>query len=100
MTIKSRLFITFFVLVTLVVMMGSVLVVFGIKNKRLSEQSLFYYSRLFFCREVYQAFDLQSRSLKYYVILGDSSEKEKYREQYELISKRAQNIPEQGEQMT
>jgi two-component system, NtrC family, sensor kinase len=99
MTIKSRLFITFFVLVTLVVMMGTVLVVFGVKNKRLSEQSMFYYSRLFFWREVYQAFDLQSRSLKYYVILGDSSEKEKYREQYELISKRATTIPEQGPEM-
>lgn len=99
MTIKSRLFITFFVLVTLVVMMGTVLVVFGVKNKRLSEQSMFYYSRLFFWREVYQAFDLQSRSLKYYVILGDSSEREKYREQYELISKRAQAISEQGAQM-
>lgn len=89
MTIKSRLFITFFVLVSLVVLMGTVLVVFGVKNKKLSEQSLHYHSRLFFWREIYQAFDLQARSLRYYVILGDNSEKDRYREQYELITKRA-----------
>lgn len=89
MTIKSRLFITFFVLVSLVVLMGTVLVVFSVKNKKLSEQSIFYYSRLFFWREIYQAYDLQSRSLKYFVIMGDNTERDKYREQFELISKRA-----------
>jgi len=53
---------------------------------------MYYYSRLFFWREIYQAYDLQSRSLKYFVIMGDNSERDKYREQYELISKRANDF--------
>ncbi|MFH1369150.1 MAG: HAMP domain-containing sensor histidine kinase [Elusimicrobiota bacterium] len=100
MTIKSRLFITFFVLVSLVVLMGTVLVVFGVKNKGLSEQSMLYYSRLFFWREIYQAFDLQSRSLKYYVILGDNSEKDRYREQFDLIKKRVSEVQQPDEDLT
>ncbi len=88
MTIKTKLLTAFAVLVSLVVLMGTALVIFGLQNWKLSSSRVTHYSRLFFWREIYQTYDAQWRDLNYYMILGDQNEKDKSKEQSELITKR------------
>lgn len=88
MTIKSKLLTAFAVLITLVVVMGTALVYFGLQNWKLSSSRVQHYSKLFFWREIQQTFDAQWKDLNYYMILGDESEKDKSKEQADLIAKR------------
>jgi hypothetical protein len=76
------------------------LVVFGIQNSKLSEKSLYNYSRIAYWREIYQAFEMQLKNLNYYVVLADQKEKEKFNEQTAIIEKQLANSPlnETGEQ--
>lgn len=78
----------FAVLVSLVVLMGTALVIFGLQNWKLSGNRVTHYSRLFFWREIAQTYDAQWRDLNYYMILGDQNERDRSREQAELIAKR------------
>jgi signal transduction histidine kinase len=87
MTIKSRLFIAFAIFITIVVLVSTVLVTFGLKNSKLSEETLYQYSQVVFWQELYQNFDSQLRSLNYFIILGDQKEREKFKEQTKSILK-------------
>ena len=92
MNIKTRLLVTFSVLILLVVIMGSILIAFGLRSKQLSQQSIQNYSRLFFWREIGQLFDQQWRSLNYYVVLGDMNEYDKFWDQSKKVEENFQNV--------
>ncbi|MBN1824252.1 MAG: HAMP domain-containing protein [Endomicrobiales bacterium] len=92
MTIKRRLFFAFAVLLALVVVMGAALIYFGLQNWKLSGNRVLHYTRLFFWSEVSQAYDMQWRSLNYFVILNDENEKARFNEQFEMISKRVEAV--------
>ncbi len=92
MSIKVRLLAAFSILVTIVVILSAVLVIFGFQNRKLSEQSMDIYSRVFILREISQTFESQWKNLNYYVVLSDEKEIENFRQKYELINKRARVV--------
>jgi len=99
MTIKSKLFIAFAVLVVLVVIMGSALVVFGLQNRKLSGSRVQHYAKLFFWREIYQTYDAQWMDLNYYMILGDQAEKDRAKDQFYEISRRITSMSPSWEEL-
>ena len=100
MTIQSRLLIAFSILVSIVVIMAGVLVIFGFQNRRLSEESLITYSRLYILKEVSQSFESQWKNLNYYVVLSDEKEMENFSQKFELINKHVKSLANSSPKFT
>ena len=92
MTIKARLIFTFTIFVSIIVLMGGILILFGMKNKGLSEKSLKTYAELSRWREIQRSFGSQCRSLKYVASEKNSIELDKFWDEYKIINAKLEDI--------
>src|SRR3989339_50602 len=85
MSIKTRLFLAFSVLVILVLSISLIFVAYTYQTRILLDKSLSLSETLTTWREISLAYERQTRSASYFVILSDTAEKDKYDEQNESI---------------
>ncbi|MBN1622542.1 MAG: HAMP domain-containing histidine kinase [Endomicrobiales bacterium] len=91
MSIKARLVITFSLFIFLVLFMWATLLVFGVKNRKVSQKIFETHSNLYFLKEIYQDYNVQWLNLKGYLKSKDKWQLNKFWGQSEVLSKKIEN---------
>ncbi|OGS18510.1 MAG: hypothetical protein A3J83_05405 [Elusimicrobia bacterium RIFOXYA2_FULL_40_6] len=92
MSIKTRLFTAFGVLVVLVLSISLIFVSYTYQARMLLDKSLLLSETLTSWREISLSYERQTRNVSYFIILNDSTEKDKFDEQYDSIQAKLKKI--------
>ena len=90
--IRTRLFLAFSGLIGLVLAMGVVLVLVSSRSQQLIFKGIYEYTQLMSLREVAFSIEQQWRSINYFILLRDPSERDKFAEQTRIIGQRLNDI--------
>jgi len=96
-SIKTRLFIAFGVLVMLVLSISLIFVAYTYQARMLLDKSLLLSETLTSWREISLSYERQTRNVSYFIILNDSTEKDKFDEQLEPIQAKLKKINDSKE---
>ncbi|MBU2568367.1 MAG: HAMP domain-containing histidine kinase [Elusimicrobia bacterium] len=88
MSIRTRLFIAFGVLVSVVILISAIFIFYTQQTRSLLEKSIYTSTKLSVWKEISVSFERQVRALNYFLVLGDIAEKERFTEQTEIIKDR------------